>query len=229
MSRHSQDPSARKDANGRTGSARKESDRRPGFSRDGDKRARILDAATRVFAHKGFFGAKVAEIAAEAGVADGTIYLYFKNKDDLLISLFEERMEGLLTGLRAALQGIEAGPAKLRACLAHLLEFARANPELMEVFTVELRQSTRFMKEYSNPKFKEYLELVAGIVGEGQRLGRFRDDVSAAVVARALYGAMDELCLQHVLAGRHGPGLAEAAAQLREIFIQGLLPQAKGG
>ena len=187
-----------------------------------------MGAATRIFALKGFFGAKVSEIASEAKVADGTIYLYFKNKDDLLISLFEERMDGLLRGLRRAVEGVEAGPGKLRAGVDHLVTFAMENPELMEVFTVELRQSTRFMKEYSNPRFREYLDLIASIVAEGQALGRFRADVSPAVAARALYGAMDELCLQYVLAGRNPAGLREAAAELREIFVQGMIPQGKG-
>lgn len=206
---------------GRTRSVR---EKKPGPARDPDKRARILEAAIRVFAKKGFYGAKVSEIAADAGVADGTIYLYFKNKDDLLISLFEERMEGMLAGLRDAIIGVEAGPAKLRACIDHLLSFAQDNPALMEVFTVELRQSTKFIKEYSNPKFKEYLDVVGRIVSEGQQEGRFRTDVSAHVTARALYGAMDEICLQHVLTEKRRPGFAGAAQQLREIFVQGLLP-----
>jgi TetR/AcrR family fatty acid metabolism transcriptional regulator len=204
-------------------------DKKPGPARDPDKRLRILDAAVRIFARKGFFGAKVSEIAGEAGVADGTIYLYFKNKDDLLISLFEERMDVLLEGLRRSIAETEAGPPKLRACIDHLLTFALRSPELMEVFTVELRQSAKFMKEYSNPKFKEYLDLVAGIVAEGQTQGRFRADVSPQVTARALYGAMDEICLQYVLAGKSRPGLAEATANLRDIFIQGLLPKGQGG
>jgi TetR/AcrR family fatty acid metabolism transcriptional regulator len=187
------------------------------------KRARILDGAIRVFARKGFHGAKVAEIAHDAGVADGTIYLYFKNKDDLLISLFEEKMEELLGGLRVAIAGSEPGPDKLRDCVDYLLEFAQSHPALMEVFTVELRQSTKFIKEYSNPKFKEYLELVGRIVAEGQEAGRFRADVRPAVVARGLYGAMDEICLHHVLAQRSRVTFGEAAAQLREIFVQGLV------
>src|SRR5262249_54577444 len=98
-------------------------DRKPGPARDPDKRLRILEAAVRIFARKGFFGTKVSEVASEAGVADGTIYLYFKNKDDLLISLFEERMAGLLAGLREAVAEVEPGPAKLRACIDHLLAF----------------------------------------------------------------------------------------------------------
>jgi TetR/AcrR family fatty acid metabolism transcriptional regulator len=219
MNRHSTETAGKNRAVGRPG--------KPGPARDPEKRARILEAAIQVFARKGFFGAKVAEIADLAGVADGTIYLYFRNKHDLLISLFEERMDALLSGLRGALEGIEPGPEKLRACIDHLLAFAMENPDLMEVFTVELRQSAKFMKEYSNPRFKEYLELVAGLIDEGQRQGRFRSNVSPPVVARALYGAMDELCLQHVLAGKSS-GLPSAAAELREIFIQGLLARGEG-
>ena len=201
-----------------------EPSRRPGPARDPDKRARILEAAIRVFARKGFHGAKVAEIAEDAGVADGTINLYFKNKDDLLISLFEERMETLLGGLRDALAGVTGGPDKLRACIDHLLGFAQAHPQLMEVFTVEIRQSTKFIKEYSNPKFREYLDLVARIISDGQAQGLFRADVSPHVTARALYGAMDEICLQHVLTARSASAFTEASRQIREIFVQGLAP-----
>ena len=65
-----------------------------------DKRQRILDAALKVFAERGYYNAKVAEVARQAGVADGTIYLYFENKDDLLINLFEDRMDFLIRRLR---------------------------------------------------------------------------------------------------------------------------------
>ena len=133
-------------------------------------------------------------------------------------------METLLLGLRQALRDVESGPDKLRACIDHLLGFAQTHPQLMEVFTVEIRQSTKFIKEYSNPKFREYLNLVAHIVSEGQALGLFRADVSPHVTARALYGAMDEICLQHVLTARSERVFTEAARQVREIFVQGLAP-----
>src|SRR3954464_7692080 len=83
---------------------------RPG----GDKRERILAAAERIFARHGFFAARVSEIAKEAGVADGTIYLYFKSKDDLLISLFENRMRQVNEQLRQAISGLAPGE-QLRA------------------------------------------------------------------------------------------------------------------
>src|SRR3954462_2866258 len=105
---------------------------------DPGKRERILDAAVKVFADKGFYNAKVSEIARVAGVADGTIYLYFKSKDDLLISLFEDRMEQVNHNLRAALGG-EGDPVKrlLRGLRLHL-ELVQQPPQLAEVLTVEL-------------------------------------------------------------------------------------------
>src|SRR5437879_9364086 len=122
---------------------------------DSAKRPRILEAAIRVFADKGFYNAKVSEIAREAGVADGTIYLYFKSKDDLLISLFEDRMERVNSTLRAALAaGVNAVDRLKRVVRLHL-EMIEQNRHMAEVITVELRQSSKFIKEYANPKFAE--------------------------------------------------------------------------
>jgi len=79
-----------------------------------DKRARILDAAGEVFAERGYFSSTVAEIARAAGVADGTIYLYFKSKDDLLLRLFDEKMTQLLAEAKAALAEERDAPSRLK-------------------------------------------------------------------------------------------------------------------
>src|SRR5438309_11167252 len=106
----------------------------------GDKRERILDASERIFARHGFFAARVSEIAKEAGVADGTIYLYFKSKDDLLISLFESRMKQVNEQLRAAIA--DRAPAEqLRAFIRAYLQLVADEPAAAEVLTIELRQS----------------------------------------------------------------------------------------
>src|SRR5712692_8689794 len=125
--------------------------RRPANSRSSQpppegKRERILDAAVRVFAQEGFYNAKVAQIAHVAGVADGTIYLYFKSKDDLLISLFEDRMERVNENLKTALNGEGAPVERLRRALAQHFALVRQHPQLAEVLTVELRQSSKFLK-----------------------------------------------------------------------------------
>src|SRR5690242_20890282 len=122
-----------------------------GGRHDGAKRQRILDAAVKIFAEKGFYNAKVSEIARVAGVADGTIYLYFKSKDDLLISLFEDRMEGINANLRAALADCKTAADKLRTVVRLHVELVQENRHMAEVICVELRQSAKFIKEYANP------------------------------------------------------------------------------
>jgi TetR/AcrR family transcriptional regulator, fatty acid metabolism regulator protein len=165
-----------------------------------DKRERILDAAERIFAQHGFFAARVSEIAKEAGVADGTIYLYFKNKDDLLISLFESRMERVIDHL-AAQTALYRGPReKLLAFTKAYLTLVKDQPAAAEVLTVELRQSAKFMKgQAQNPKFADLLRLLAGIVGEGQAAGVFDDRIPAPVAARMIFGLLDEMALAWLL------------------------------
>src|SRR3954471_485478 len=110
----------------------------------GEKRERILDAAQRIFARHGFFAAKVTDIAQAAGVADGTIYLYFKSKDDLLISLFEDRMERINANLREAIEGTRGAVQRIRRIVRLHLELVESNQAMAEVITVELRQSAKF-------------------------------------------------------------------------------------
>ena len=186
--------------------------------RAGGKRERILDAAVRVFAEKGFYGAKVSEIAREAGVADGTIYLYFKSKDDLLISLFEDRMAQINTALREKL-GLEATAlGKLRRFIEMHLELVETRRELVEVLTVELRQSSKFMREYKNPKFGEFLKILASVIDEGQRSGELREGVSPTLAARAIFGALDELTLARAL----GRGERIPTAAVVELLTYGI-------
>ncbi len=170
--------------------------------RAGDKRVRILSAAERVFAKRGFFAARVSEIAKDAGVADGTIYLYFKSKDDLLISLFESRMEQVNTALREAIERSPASsPAEqLRAFIRVYLKLVHDEPAAAEVLTIELRQSSKFMKEYENPQFADFLRTLGGIIAAGQQTGQLDPAIPPHVAARMIFGMLDELALAWVLA-----------------------------
>ena len=188
----------------------------------GDKRDRILDAAEGVFARHGFYTARVSEIAREAGVADGTIYLYFKSKDDLLISLFESRMEWVMGQLEAAIPAADSVSAKLRAFIGSYMLLIRDKPQVAEVLTVELRQSSKFMKQYSNPRFGEFLKLLAGIIGEGQRRGELDSAVPAPIAARAIFGMIDELALAWLLGGRDKFDIVRAADWVGAITLRGL-------
>ncbi len=197
--------------------ARAREDKKPG----GDKRARILEAAVRVFAGKSFFTATVAEIAREAGVADGTIYLYFKNKDDLLICLFEEKMGELNEAMQERVAREVTPLAQLRAFVEFHLEMVHDQPELAEVLTVELRQSAKLMKEYEAKKFGAYLDILAGILTRGRADGSMRKDIDPKAVRRAIFGALDEVALSWLLGGRRFD-LTKNAAQLAELFARGL-------
>ena len=164
-----------------------------------DKRERILLAAERIFARHGFFAARVSEIAKEAGVADGTIYLYFKSKDDLLISLFEQRMTQVNEALKAAIAQV---PPKdqLRAFIKAYLQLVHDEPGAAEVLTIELRQSSKFMKEYDNPQFADFLRMLGGILAAGQERGELDATIPTHVAARMIFGMIDELALAWVLA-----------------------------
>jgi TetR/AcrR family fatty acid metabolism transcriptional regulator len=178
--------------------------------RTGDKRERILAAAERIFARHGFFAARVSEIAKEAGVADGTIYLYFKSKDDLLISLFENRMRQVNEQLRQAIAGLAPGE-QLRAFIHTYLKLVSDEPTVAEVLTIELRQSSKFMKEYDNPQFADFLRMLGGIIADGQARGALDAAVPPHIAARMIFGILDELALAWVL-GKQPVRAAAAAA-----------------
>src|ERR1700704_2210621 len=144
-----------------------------------DKREAILRAAIRVFAHNGYFSSKVADIARAAGVADGTVYLYFKSKEEILHSIFDQNMAEALAACRKLAAKLTDPREKLRRIAALHLERLGADRDLAVVFQVELRGSTKFMREFSAAGFAEYLKLLCKIFEEGQRAGVFRQDLNA--------------------------------------------------
>lgn len=195
------------------------------------KRIRILRAAIRIFSQRGFFNSKVSDIAKAAGVADGTIYLYFKNKDDLLISLFEEKMGEVVAEVREkVLRG--SGPMdRLWIFIENHMNLLVREAGLIEVLQVELRQSNKFMKEYVPVKFLEYLDVLGGILEEGKRDGTFREDLNVKTARRAIFGALDEISLAHVLSRKKKYLPGESAAEIYRIFVGGLCTDGtkKGG
>ncbi len=186
-----------------------------------DKREAILRAAIRVFAHNGYFNSKVADIAREAGVADGTVYLYFKNKEDILHSIFDRSMEEAIADGRRRLEKISDPRERLRT-IAHMhLDRLGADRELAIVFQVELRGSTKFMEEFSAAGFAEYLKLIRTTFEEGQSAGVFRAELNAKVVAKILFGALDEMATNWILSRRRYK-LAPMADQVLDIFLNGV-------
>ncbi|MGB3097180.1 MAG: TetR/AcrR family transcriptional regulator [Candidatus Deferrimicrobiaceae bacterium] len=186
------------------------------------KRERILRAAIKIFSQKGFFSSKVSEIARSAGVADGTIYLYFKNKDDLLISLFEEKMAEVVADVREQVAAGDGALPRLRIFIENHMNLLVREAGLIEVLQVELRQSNKFMKEYVPVKFLEYLDVISEILEQGIREGTFRQELNVAVARRAVFGALDEIALAYVLSRKRKYDPANAAAEIYRIFAEGL-------
>jgi TetR/AcrR family fatty acid metabolism transcriptional regulator len=186
-----------------------------------DKRAAILRAATRVFARNGYFNSKVAEIARAAGVADGTVYLYFKSKEEILHSIFDRTMEEAIAEGRKLIGKLSDPREKLhRIALLHL-ERLGADRDLAVVFQVELRGSTKFMEEFSAAGFGEYLGLIRSTFEEGQRQGVFRKDVNATVVSKILFGALDEMATNWIISRRRYE-LGAMAELVMDIFLNGV-------
>lgn len=190
--------------------------------KDSEKYSRIIAAATKVFAQKGFYKAKVSDIAQEAGIADGTIYIYFKHKDDILISLFEEKMQEVLDNMEKQINA-EGDPfAKIEKFAFLHLKLIEDNKDMAEIIQVELRQSDKFMKNYHNEKFAQYLDLIGAIIQEGKEKGLIRENVIPGIAKRAFFGALDEMSRFWVLSKRRKYDIETAARQISSYLIDGI-------
>ena len=186
-----------------------------------DKRELILGAATRVFARSGYFNSKVADVAAEAGIADGTVYLYFKSKDEILHSIFDRAMERFIAEGRRQLAELDSPVDRLRKIAELHLARLGADRDAAVVFQVELRGSIKHMREFSAAGFAEYLDIIRETIEAGQKSGDFRSDIKPVIAAKILYGSLDEMVTNWVLSSRSYP-LAPMADEVLKIFLEGI-------
>ena len=193
----------------------------PGANRGADKHQRILDAAVAVFAEKGFFSARIADIAERADVADGTVYLYFKSKEDILMTAINTAFDAFMSLARTELKKLSSPVDRLRRLAFLHLDALGSNRNLAVVFQMELRQSTRFLSEFSHHHLVKYISVVREVVRRGQKMGIFRSDVSDGVVAHCLFGAIDELLSSAVFTGRAYDAKA-TAAQVIDVLLNGI-------
>ena len=188
-----------------------------------EKKNQIIEAAVKVFAKKGFYLAKVSDVAKEAGVADGTIYLYFKNKDDLLICLFEQKMEIILQRFKESLLNIADPVEKLHTFVDLYFTLIEEDKDLADVFQVELRQSTKFLKDYHNEKFLEFLTVIESIITEGMENGFFRTDINPNIVKIMIFGMVDEVARQWILGADSKYAMDEAKENTKQVLTNGLI------
>lgn len=188
----------------------------------GDKRLAILGAATKIFARKGYFNSKVSDIAGEAGIADGTVYLYFKSKDEILHSIFDRAMGEFISEGKRELAQIVGPENRLRRIAELHLEKLGSDRDMAIVFQIELRGSTKFMQEFSAAGFAEYLDIIRKTIEDGQISGVFRSDIKSIVGAKILYGALDEMVTNWILSKKSYP-LAPMANEVLKIFFGGVI------
>src|SRR5664279_4261371 len=179
-------------------------DRAP-LGADPEKRRRILDAAIRTFGQRGFHEARVAEIAATARVAEGTVYLYFRNKEDLLGVVFDESMDDVLAKGRAIARSKGSADERLTALVDLHLEFIGSDRDLASVFQIELRRSARLVERFSRSKLVEYFRLLGDVLRDGIARGEFRRGLDPRLAVRILFGAADEILSEWLLSGEKKP------------------------
>ncbi len=189
-------------------------------AKKGDKRKRILKSAERIFAKRGFHLARVADIAREAGVAEGTIYIYFDSKEHLILSVFKEKLEEWMESLKKRLETMESAYEKLRAIIETHFETLYNNPHLAQLIQIELRACSAFMRGGSAPEMRKYLGIIEEVLREGKEKGEFRQDFSEWLAARALLGIMDELCTIWVL--KKKLELPAMVDDVLDIFYKGI-------
>ena len=199
---------------------------RPADQVRGDRREAILRAATEVFAARGFFNAQVADVARAAGIAAGTVYLYFKSKDDLLVSIFERTMREAIADGRACIAPLRDPVAQLRAIARVHLDRMGGDRSLAIVFQVELRQSTKFMERFSATMLREYLGVIRGIIAAGQASGVFRREINPTLAAKLFFGGLDEMATNWILSARKY-SLASQADAIVDLFVNGAAAPAR--
>ena len=189
--------------------------------KNNDKYHRILEAAVKVFAEQGFFQSTISQIAKEAGVADGTIYLYFKNKDDILVQFFSYKTKQVFSRFREDVNKADNAIDKLRYLIRrHLKEF-QSDRNMAVVYQAETHQRSRLVEKQIKEMSKMYLDIVSEIVEQGQEEGDIRKDLYLSLVKRFILGAVDEV-INTWLHSKGSYDLVSMADPLVELFLKGI-------
>jgi len=186
-----------------------------------DKYHRILEAAIKVFAEQGFYQSTVSQIAREAGVADGTIYLYFKNKDDILIQFFQHKTKQVFERFKEAVSKGDSALEKLRNLIRLHLKAFQDDRNMAVVYQMETHQINRLAEEQIKAMSKMYLDLLSEIIDQGQEEGSVRKDLYLGLVKRFMVGAIDEV-INTWLHSKTGYDLVSMADPLVELLINGV-------
>lgn len=189
-----------------------------------NKKQLILKVATEVFAEKGFNEATISQIAQEAKIAEGSIYDYFKNKEDLLFSIPEERMENFLSGIHESLEGVKGALNKIRKIIWYHLNFYEKNKDYVVILLQNIQKNPRFNSTRAYRLIREFSKLVVQIIEEGKKEGLIRTDIDSRLLRDAILGAIEHITIRGSILGRL-PTLTGAAETLYDFFASGIQPQ----
>ena len=195
-----------------------------------DRRAIILDAALRTFVQRGYPETKVAEIASEAGVAEGTLYNYFPSKEDLLLALFDEKWGRIIDDIKKKIIRLDNPNDKLKEIFSSVVKMFKKNRHLAELFMIDIKQSSIFLNNYTINRIVEFIDIIEEILKEGKRKGIYRKDLDTRVTKMIIFGAAQGILLSWVLSESKAIrnqtfkfSLFRAARTLKEIFKSGLV------
>lgn len=189
--------------------------------RTGEKYDAIIDAAVRVIAEYGYHNAQVSKIAREAKVADGTIYLYFENKDDVLISLFSEKMGAFISDVEETISKVESPIDQLHKLITLHFENLERDHQLAIVTQIELRQSNPEVRKGIGKILKRYLDVIDRVIEFGMEQGLFRNDTDVRIVRRMIFGTLDEAVTSWIMNG-HKYSLLSQVDQIHNLFVNGI-------
>ncbi len=184
------------------------------------KYMQIIDAAVIAIAENGYHQAQVSKIAKQAGVADGTIYLYFKNKEDILISLFEEKMGSFIEEIDQMIAGKKTATEKLLMLVEAHFDMLSADHHLAIVTQLELRQSNKDLRMKINEILKGYLKVIDKILIEGKEKGEFSSDLDVRLARQMVFGTIDETVTSWVM-NEEKYDLNALAAPVHRLLING--------
>lgn len=185
------------------------------------KYKQILDAAVIVIADNGYHQAQVSKIAKQAGVADGTIYLYFKNKEDILISVFQEKMSVFVENLQEIINESASASEMLYRMIEGHFRVLSEDHHLAVVTQLELRQSNKDLRLKINSILKVYLGLLDEILKRGIQNGEFREDMDIRLTRQVIFGTIDEISTTWVMKEQKYD-LVEMAPRVHQILLKGI-------
>jgi TetR/AcrR family transcriptional regulator, fatty acid metabolism regulator protein len=199
-----------------------------------DKRTVILDAALKTFVKRGYTETKVAEIASEAGVAEGTLYNYFQSKEDLLLALFDEKWGSIIEGIRKKISRLDDPNKKLKAIFSQVVIMFKKNRQLAELFMVDVKQSSIFLNNYTINRVVEFLDIIEEVLVEGKQKGVYRRDLDTRVAKMIIFGAAQGILLSWVLGESAAVknktfkfSIYQAGKTLKDVFKSGLVGEKK--